>query len=176
MARQEIPAPAPRRSTRSIARELLRAALAGESPSLGPWLEVLDGPQAGRRVGLSAAQLLGRGPDAPFRVDDPHLSRRHARFSCSGGAMVVEDLGSKNGTLRNGRRLEKGPNALAPGDEIAAGATRLRLVPPDGEERADTPGGSPGPLRAARLPGFLALAAALLLGACALSLAFAALA
>jgi hypothetical protein len=154
--------------TRELALQLLRAALRGEAPSLGPWLLVVAGPDRPARLALSGVHVLGRGETSDLRLSDPCLSRRHARISVSGAEVRVEDLGGRNGTRVNGRRLRPGAHALRPGDEVAAGATRLVL----GAAGLD-PAAPPAPRsdRGALLP----LATAALLGASALALALAAL-
>jgi hypothetical protein len=53
-------------------------------------------------------------------VDDPQVSRQHARIMRQGGLMVIEDLGSTNGTFVNGVRLT-GAHTLASGDMIGLG-------------------------------------------------------
>ena len=179
---------------RAVAQALLRDALDGEPPSLGPWLVVASGRSAGRRMPIAGEEVLGRSAEASLRLEDPHVSRRHARITSAGGEVALEDLGSCSGTRRNGRRLRRGVHRLAPGDEIEAGATRLRLVAslevgPEpcgplttGSAPRGAPAPGPGlpsepPARAGRrrLAGVPA-AAALLLAACAVSLALAALA
>lgn len=64
--------------------------------------------------------IAGRDPAATVRLDSPRVSRRHARFTVRGQTVVVEDLGSKNGTFVNGTRVE-GVVALTPGDRIRIG-------------------------------------------------------
>lgn len=67
--------------------------------------------------------VFGRGEDCSARIDDPSLSRRHARVQRVGGSYVLEDLDSTNGTtvngtpitsrkLRDGDRIELGPYVL----------------------------------------------------------------
>jgi hypothetical protein len=184
--------PDPRLPAPPAALALLRDALAGERPSTGPWLVVANGREAGRRFPVTGDLVLGRSAAAGLRLADPHVSRRHARIACAGGRVELEDLGSRGGTFRNGSRLRRGVHRLAPGDEIEAGATRLRLVAPldtgpeaAGERRdGDIPPGATGPTRSfeprlhARRPGRPAAPAiaAFLLAASALSLALAALA
>jgi len=70
--------------------------------------------------------LIGRGMDAAIRIDNPEVSRHHARLNVVGHTVTLEDLGSKNGTHRNGRRL-KSPEQLADGDEIWIGLNLARL-------------------------------------------------
>lgn len=57
-------------------------------------------------------------------IDDPSVSRRHARITVDGGRATIRDLGSKNGTLVNGEPVE-GDRELADGDELAIGRARM---------------------------------------------------
>lgn len=84
------------------------------------------------------ANLIGRDEDATVRIDSPEVSRRHARLDVAGGAVTLEDLGSKNATYRNGRRLEA-PEQLADGDEIWIGLNlaRMRLRVEDERTRTE---------------------------------------
>jgi DNA-binding winged helix-turn-helix (wHTH) protein len=84
------------------------------------------------------ANLIGRDEDATVRIDSPEVSRRHARLSVAGGVVTLEDLGSKNGTYRNGRRLEA-LEQLADGDEIWIGLNlaRMRLRVEDERTRTE---------------------------------------
>ena len=73
--------------------------------------------------------MIGRdsqGGRAGTLGDDPELSRRHAQISLTSGQLVVEDLGSSNGTFVNDVRIE-GPTGLEPGDEIRCGSTTLTV-------------------------------------------------
>jgi pSer/pThr/pTyr-binding forkhead associated (FHA) protein len=62
---------------------------------------------------------LGRG-DVEIHLEDPFASTRHARLVRQGGIVVIEDLGSTNGTYLNEELLE-GPRPLHPGDRIRIG-------------------------------------------------------
>jgi hypothetical protein len=62
---------------------------------------------------------LGRG-DVEIRLDDPFASAQHARISREGHVVVIEDLGSTNGTYLNEEPLT-GPQPLHPGDRIRIG-------------------------------------------------------
>jgi DNA-binding NtrC family response regulator/pSer/pThr/pTyr-binding forkhead associated (FHA) protein len=64
--------------------------------------------------------VIGRSRDATYSVDDDRVSRRHLRITCRDGLLYVEDLGSRNGSTLNGRRLE-GRVVLQPGDQVVAG-------------------------------------------------------
>jgi hypothetical protein len=88
---------------------------------------VLEGANAGERIGLDAAPLLiGRGPDAAIRLDDDYVSTRHARIAASGDQWFVEDLGSTNGTYVGSARINQ-PTTLTLGSQVRIGKTVLEL-------------------------------------------------
>ena len=93
----------------------------GRRPGLSHVL-VVDGPGT-RHVLEPGSNVLGRGTDADIRLPDTGVSRKHADVQLEGGAVVVEDLGSTNGTLVNGRRV--GRQELADGDVIRIGHSVL---------------------------------------------------
>ena len=82
------------------------------------------GTGAGLRTGsaydLSEGALLGRGDGADIRLEDAFASTRHARLVPQGDVIVLEDLGSTNGTYLNGEPL-RGPQPLHVGDQIKIG-------------------------------------------------------
>lgn len=70
------------------------------------------------RIALrEGANVIGRDPGSTVWVDVAGVSRRHARIVISGGAATLEDLGSKNGTLR-GDQLVTAPVTLVDADRI----------------------------------------------------------
>src|SRR5438270_14025270 len=77
------------------------------------------GHEPGTAYDLSDGATLGRG-DVEIRLDDPFASSRHARISRQGQVVVIEDLGSTNGTYLNEAPLT-GPQPLHPGDRIRIG-------------------------------------------------------
>jgi hypothetical protein len=77
------------------------------------------GHERGMAYDLSAGATLGRG-DVEIPLDDPFASARHARISRQGRAVVIEDLGSTNGTYLNDEPLT-GPQPLHEGDRIRIG-------------------------------------------------------
>ena len=78
------------------------------------------GLAAGSAYDLSAGALLGRGDQADIRLEDGFASSEHARLIPQGDVMVLEDLGSTNGTYLNGEPL-RGPQPLHVGDKIRIG-------------------------------------------------------
>jgi len=78
-----------------------------------------------REIGLNEGEnVLGRDAEAAVWIDSLAASRRHARIVVSGSEAVLEDLDSKNGTILNGRLLEK-PAALKDGDRIEIASATL---------------------------------------------------
>jgi DNA-binding winged helix-turn-helix (wHTH) protein len=75
-----------------------------------------------RRFPLSlGAHVIGRDPDVEIRLDASTVSRRHARIVVTADAAMLEDFGSKNGTLRGGERVTS-PTPLVDGDTIHIGS------------------------------------------------------
>ncbi len=82
-------------------------------------VERASGHEAGTAYDLANGATLGRG-DVEIRLEDPFASSRHARISREGHVVVIEDLGSTNGTYLNEEPLS-GPQPLHPGDHIRIG-------------------------------------------------------
>jgi hypothetical protein len=78
------------------------------------------GLEPGSAYDLSDGALLGRGDQADIRLEDGFASSRHARLIPQGDVMVLEDLGSTNGTYLNGEPL-RGPQPLHAGDRVRIG-------------------------------------------------------
>jgi DNA-binding winged helix-turn-helix (wHTH) protein len=77
----------------------------------------------GRRSALLEGEnVIGRDPEAHVWLDAAGVSRRHARIVIERGDVLLEDLGSKNGTTV-GSRLVEGQVALRDGDHITFGST-----------------------------------------------------
>jgi pSer/pThr/pTyr-binding forkhead associated (FHA) protein len=84
-------------------------------------LVLKSGPNAGQIFPLDAPELvLGREPSNDIVINDPEVSRRHARLYLQGSNYVIEDYGSTNGTSVSGQRLV-GPYILRPGELITLG-------------------------------------------------------
>ena len=75
-----------------------------------------------------AAQLtVGRSASCQITIDDTFVSQVHARISQRDNEVVIEDLGSTNGTFVNGNRLSA-PVTLRIGDRVQFGNTVLELA------------------------------------------------
>ncbi|MBE0685410.1 MAG: FHA domain-containing protein [Anaerolineaceae bacterium] len=82
-----------------------------------PILIAQNGPLLGQRWGIKTEIHVGRDPDCEIVVPDRQVSRVHARFTLDKSRVLLEDLGSKNGTFLNGTLLES-PSILEEGDII----------------------------------------------------------
>jgi len=89
--------------------------LGAGGPASGVVFRLEDGPAT-----------IGRDPANSLPLNDPVLSRRHCRIEIRNGQPELEDLGSFNGTLVNGARVERA--CLRHEDEIRAGASLFRVV------------------------------------------------
>jgi pSer/pThr/pTyr-binding forkhead associated (FHA) protein len=117
--------------------------------SLAPPTFSVEGPR--RRVWLRfqnqrdfelvpGVTIVGRGDGCQLILDDPLVSRRHACFVVDDREITVKDLGSTNGVLVNGTRVEE-MQVLVPGDQITIGRHNAELcwVPFSATERGPRP-------------------------------------
>ena len=72
----------------------------------------------------TAGRLIGRAPECDVVIDDPLVSRHHARITCDVGEALFEDLGSRNGSRVNGSAVLE-PKLLEHGDRIQIGSREL---------------------------------------------------
>ena len=91
-------------------------------------LTVRQGPRPDQTFDLHKdVHTIGREAGNDILINDPQVSRHHARVTLQGGTYVLEDLGSTNGTFVNGRRVS-GPVALSAGDMVGFGDTVVLAV------------------------------------------------
>jgi hypothetical protein len=104
------------------------AAGLGEVDGFEPRLlvERAPGHQNGIAYDLMDGATLGRG-DVEIRLEDPYASSRHARITREGHVLVIEDLGSTNGTYLNEEPLT-GPQPLYDGDRIRIGDSEFSYL------------------------------------------------
>jgi hypothetical protein len=89
-------------------------------------VEHAAGHPDGIAYSLEHGATLGRG-DVEIRLEDPFASTRHARIERQGSVLVLEDLGSTNGTYLNEEPLD-GPRPLHHGDRIRIGDSELTYL------------------------------------------------
>ena len=82
-----------------------------------PLLVAQTGPLHGQRWHLRNKVIIGRETTCDIVVNDRQVSRQHASISITPRGLLLEDLGSKNGTHYNGQQLEK-PTLLNDGDLV----------------------------------------------------------
>ena len=94
--------------------------------------------QDGERRSFSITRdvtVIGRREDCDFRIPLGEVSRKHCRLIKDGSSLRLEDLGSSNGTFRNGERVQEAE--LNPGDTLQVGPVIFVLqidgVPTDEE-------------------------------------------
>ncbi|MBI3995963.1 MAG: GGDEF domain-containing protein [Nitrospirae bacterium] len=97
-------------------------------------LVIVVGPMIGEKFPLSKERMMiGRQREAEIFIDDTSISRRHAEVvQKTDGAVILHDLGSKNGTLCNDEKIRE--KALKDGDLIRVGDAILKYVGPNSLE------------------------------------------
>ncbi|MCC7381641.1 MAG: FHA domain-containing protein [Deltaproteobacteria bacterium] len=124
----------PGEKTEALARRMVQEVLSSlGGPSMEPpSLRVMDGVDEGRRLEIQEDQAeitLGRSPECDFVLNDQNISRRHALIKRTWNGFTVQDLGSKNGVIVNGKRAE-GAQAIKDGDELQIGGIKLIFIDP----------------------------------------------
>ena len=86
-------------------------------------LAIRKGPKPGQTFPLfTPTAIVGRDPVSDITINDPEVSRQHARFTQTSDSYQIEDLGSTNGTFVNGVQIGTTPVQLAHGNEIQFGS------------------------------------------------------
>lgn len=91
-------------------------------------VDVEKGPASlrGLHVDILGPVVMGRSPSSDIVIDEPFVSATHARYTLQGPALVLEDLGSTNGTLVNGHPISQ-PVTLRDEDEVQVGDAIMRV-------------------------------------------------
>ena len=94
-----------------------------------PSLVLIAGKPLGKRFPITPPQIvIGRSSDVEVSIDSPHISRKHAILKVQDGKIIVEDLGSTNGTFVNDAKIGH-PVILKEGDHIRCGKTIFKFLP-----------------------------------------------
>jgi diguanylate cyclase (GGDEF)-like protein len=114
---------------------LKSSGLFGETSLSIPTLTFLSGEALGKELPLIQQQVtIGRGEESDVLIMDPSVSRKHIQLTCRkvlgkghdhNMTVVLQDLGSKNGTLVNYRKVRRA--VLKPGDKICLGRVILKF-------------------------------------------------
>jgi predicted component of type VI protein secretion system len=95
-------------------------------------LVMRSGPTPGKVFELNKEiATIGREASADIVIADPEVSRAHARLVTKPGGVIIEDLGSTNGTFINKQRITA-PRAISPGDELTLGESIVLGVETEG--------------------------------------------
>jgi hypothetical protein len=90
-------------------------------------VERAPGHVPGMEYEVGEGAIMGRGDQAEIRLEDPFASSRHARLIRQGAVIVIEDMGSTNGTYLN-EELLSGPQPLHPGDRVRIGDSEFTYM------------------------------------------------
>jgi hypothetical protein len=90
-------------------------------------VERAPGHVPGMEYEVGTGAVMGRGDQAEIRLEDPFASSRHARLTRQGAVIVIEDLGSTNGTYLN-EELLSGPQPLHAGDRVRIGDSEFTYM------------------------------------------------
>jgi pSer/pThr/pTyr-binding forkhead associated (FHA) protein len=103
--------------------------MGGAAPGFEPRLVVERAPghTPGMEYDIGEGAVMGRGDQAEIRLEDPFASSRHAKLTRQGGIVVVEDLGSTNGTYLN-EEILAGPQPLHAGDRVRIGDSEFTYI------------------------------------------------
>jgi pSer/pThr/pTyr-binding forkhead associated (FHA) protein len=112
---QGAPAPAPARPPPRRSKKSARK------------VTVVEGEQfKGKSFEVGDELVIGRADKCDLVLDDAYVSQMHARIFTKGDGLMVEDLGSTNGTYLNRSRIS-GPAPLHRGDQVKIGKTVLEM-------------------------------------------------
>ncbi|MEZ5376972.1 MAG: FHA domain-containing protein [Acidimicrobiales bacterium] len=125
--RRSTTKPSKRRAQRDRPASASGAVTPTPAPTMGTSLVVIAPPEdSGISFTLSPTSTIGRAAGCEVTLDDTYASQLHARLQQTPDGMVIEDLGSTNGTYHNRQRLTA-PALVRPGDLIQIGGTIMEL-------------------------------------------------
>jgi hypothetical protein len=103
--------------------------VSGQNRKSDAWtIAVEHGPRElrGVRLNVNGPVVVGRAPGADIVIAASYVSGRHARFSRLGDELLIEDLGSTNGTTVNGVPIH-GATQLEDGDIVGIGDVTVKV-------------------------------------------------
>lgn len=120
----ELRTPTPRRAPARTPAPRPAARRAKKAPRK---LAIVEGESLkGKSFDVSEELVVGRAEKCHIVLDDTYVSQMHARIFSKGEALMIEDLGSTNGTYLNRRRITS-PSELQRGDHVKIGKTVMEL-------------------------------------------------
>lgn len=135
-------------ATKPIHDETLTLVVPTPQAPAAAWLVVAPGTPDERRVEIGMFPVsIGSDAAAHVCVSDPHVSRRHAEIVRTGGAVVLRDLQSRNGTYVDGIAVKEvilqGPATIRVGGTTIRFETEVRSPAPGPRRMGDAVGSSP---------------------------------
>ncbi|MEP6485310.1 MAG: FHA domain-containing protein [Rudaea sp.] len=95
----------------------------------------VSGPTFGKTYAAIGSMTIGRNSDCDISIPTDEISRQHAKLQVVPGGVMVEDLGSANGTFVNNQRVH-GSVLMKANDELRLDTIRFLLVSPSAEVHA----------------------------------------
>ncbi len=101
-------------------------------------------PEGERVLTEGETATIGRDPGCDIVIDNPNVSRRHARIERRNGHWSVVDLDSSQGTFRDGAKVAEAPISLTPGHVtlgspgVGVAVGLVELPPPPGTDSGQT--------------------------------------
>lgn len=116
-------------------------------------VRIVAGPEAGRQAGIPlGSTVVGRDSSADLVIDDPYVSKRHARIDV-GATIELVDLNSANGIVVDGGVATR--VTVLPGQEVQLGDSRLTITSlaaaPPSADKTEIQGGAVPFLRSPRV-------------------------
>ena len=106
-------------------------------------LRGVSGATFGKTFALAGTMVIGRQHDSDIPVAAEEISRHHAKLQVTADGVLVEDMGSANGTFINDKRVQSG--LLKPGEELRLDTVRFMLLAPGMDAKQQ---GAGAPVRA----------------------------
>lgn len=114
-------------------------------------LRGLSGATLGKTFAVTSGAVIGRQADCDIPIPTDEISRHHARLKVTAEGVMVEDLGSANGTFVANQRVQQSA-LLKPGDELRLDTVRFQLVAPGMDARQQSASVRPEPAAATAAP------------------------
>ena len=91
-------------------------------------LKILGGKSDGKKIQIATDDfVIGRGKTAQLRPSSDLISREHCAIRTRDGKIIIEDMGSRNGTFVNGKQLTS-PHTAKAGDNLRVGRIQFEIV------------------------------------------------
>jgi pSer/pThr/pTyr-binding forkhead associated (FHA) protein len=110
-------------------------------------LRGLSGVTLGKTFAVTSGAVIGRQADCDIPIPSDEISRHHARLKITADGVMVEDLGSANGTFVANQRVQQSA-LLKPGEELRLDTVRFQLVAPGMDARQQSAAVRPEPAAA----------------------------